>query len=208
PVLSQLVAKSLLTGFAQQFSRGGPTAWLRFFAAQAKNAVSANNPFARHRSDAKTLCSAAFQLQALRFREAHLLTTAARRVQKRVRQKVDAQEATFQVQEHLLALAGAHADRRVLEAFVAAEETLEGAEREVLGRLRALHGLCTLEAQLAWFLEDGHLDAGQARALRREIPVLFQELLPDVLPLLDAFGIPDVCLAAPIAFDDPAHPRW
>ena len=26
--------------------------------------------------------------------------------------------------------------------------------------------------------------------------------------LVDGFGIPDACLAAPIAFFDPANPRW
>src|SRR5690606_22912926 len=64
-VLSQLVARGLLTDFRQQFSRGGAGAWLRYFAKQARTTVAANNPFARHKSDAETLRSADFQLQAL-----------------------------------------------------------------------------------------------------------------------------------------------
>ena len=43
---------------------------------------------------------------------------------------------------------------------------------------------------------------------RRESDVLIRELFGSAVGLVDAFGIPDACLAAPIDFMDPAHPAW
>jgi len=207
-VLAQLVAKSLLTNFRQQFERKGASAWVRVLAQRAVDLAAVKGPFTTHPSDAATLRSPAFQLDALRFRERSLLQSAAARVQKRARADMPASQAANEVQEHLVALAEAHADLLLLESFAAA---LEAAPRDVavaLGRLCAVFGLGVLELHATWFLEEGYLSLVQTRAIRREIPRLFGELLPDVSGLIDAFDIPETCLAAPIAFDDPAHPRW
>lgn len=204
-VLLQLLAKSLLTGFRDQFARGGI---VRFVAGRVRSSVVEKNPFAARGTDESTLRSAEFQLAALRFREADLVASAARRLQKRVDAGTKPDEALLEVQEHLLALAHAHVDRRALEAFVLGVERAEGDERAALDRLRQLHGLCTLERSMGWFLQDGYVEAPRARAIRKLVPRLFDDILPDAVGLVDAFGIPDVCLAAPIAFHDPAHPRW
>lgn len=204
-VLLQLLAKSLLTGFREQFARSG---MVRFVAGRMRAAVLEKNPFASRGTDEETLRGADLQLAALRFREADLVASAARRIQKRVEAGTKPEEALLEVQEHLVALAHAHVDRRVLEAFVAGVARAEGDERVALDRLRQLHGLCTLERGLGWFLQDGYIEPPRARAIRKLVPRLFEEILPDAVGLVDAFGIPDACLAAPIAFHDPAHPRW
>ncbi len=207
-VLLQLLAKGLLTGFRQQFSRGGPAAVVRYLASRAATAVKEKNPFTTSGTDPQTLRSSNYQLSALTFREQSLLATAARRIQKRTAAKMDPVTALHEVQEHLVALARAHVDRITLQAFIRAEESAPEALRPVLGRLRALHGLCTLESHLAWFLADNYVEPLRAKAIRKGVVALFEEVLPDAVPLVNAFGIPDACLAAPIAFSDPAHPRW
>lgn len=201
-VLMQLLAKGLLTGFQRRFAEQGP---LRFVAAQLKHALL--QPLARRAPSPESLRDAAHQQELLDHREASLLQSAARRVQKRL--KDDAGPSALDaVQEHLLALAEAHVDAATLRAFTAAVARCDGPERAPLDRLRTLHGLTLLERHAAWFFENGVFEAGHTRAVRKLAPVLFAELLPDVLGLTTAFGIPDVCLAAPIAFSDPAHPRW
>ena len=45
-------------------------------------------------------------------------------------------------------------------------------------------------------------------AIRKEVEALMAEIAPGARALCDAFAIPDACLAAPIAFFDPAHPRF
>ena len=52
------------------------------------------------------------------------------------------------------------------------------------------------------------LDPAKDSALRRESDLLVRELRDAAVGLVDAFGIPDACLGAPIAFMDPAHPTW
>ncbi len=207
-VLMQLLARGLLTNFRQQFQRGGPSALVRYVADRAISAVLEKNPLTVRGTDEETLRSSAFQLGALRAREERLLSTAARRIKRRIDGGMPPELASREVQEHLVALSQAHVERRVMEAFVEGVERAPEALKAPLERLRALHGLCTLERRMAWFLEHGYFEGVKARAIRKGVQSLFSELLPDAVPLVDAFGIPDACLAAPIAFSDPAHPRW
>jgi acyl-CoA oxidase len=207
-VLLQLVAKSLLTGFRQQFARGGAGGLVRYLAQRARIVVAEKNPVSARSTDTEGLRSASTQLAALAYREQTLLASAAQRLKKRLDAKVDPARAFLDVQEHLVALALAHVDHRVLAAFDSAVRRASSDEAEALDRLRTLHGLSTLERHLAWFLEDGYFEPPRARAVRKLVPTLLAEVRPDAVELVDAFGIPEVCLAAPIAFNDPAHPRW
>ncbi|MGV3621547.1 MAG: acyl-CoA dehydrogenase [Archangium sp.] len=205
-VLMQLLAKGLLTGFKKRFSEQGP---VRFVANQLRDSVALTNPFTSRDTSEETLRDAKHQLSILEFREASLLQSGARRVQKRLSNKEGDSTKTFnQVQEHLLALAQAHVDTFTLRAFIDGVEKASGNEKVVLDRLRALYGLTVMERHAAWFFENGVFEPARARAIRRLPAKIFEELLPDVVALTEAFGIPDACLAAPIAFNDPAHPRW
>lgn len=206
-VLLQLLAKGLLTDFRQQFSKGGARAVARLLLSQAATTLREKNPLAIRGTDPETLRSADYQLSALRYREQSLLFSAVRRVQKRLGRKEDPAAALNEVQEHLVALAMAHVERLTLEAFVRAEDRAPPALRGALTRLRALHGLCILEQHLGWFQVEDYVESARAKAVRKQVPVLFEELLPDAVGLVNAFGIPEACLAAPIAFHDPAHAR-
>lgn len=203
-VLMQLLARGLLTGFKRRFAEQGA---LRVLATQLRDSVRLTNPLTRGDDSAETLRAASHQLQVLEYREASLLQSAAARVRKRLKRE-DAAAAMAEVQEHLLALAQAHVDAFVLRSFIAAVDKTSGAERVVLDRLRTLHGLTVLDTHAAWFFENGVFSPATGRAVRKLQPVLFAELRPDAVAITEAFGIPDACLAAPIAFNDPAHPRW
>ncbi|MFO0679432.1 MAG: acyl-CoA dehydrogenase [Polyangiaceae bacterium] len=204
-VLLQLLAKGLLTGFRKRFAERG---LVRFVAGHLKDTAALTNPFTSRDADEDALRDAATQLAIVDFREASLLRSAASRVRKRLAADVEPTRVFNDVQEHLLALARAHVEAFTLRAFVRAVDASTGGERAVLDRLRTLHGITLLERHTGWFLENGVFEAPRARAVRKLAPRLFAELLPDTVALTSAFGIPDACLAAPIAFSDPAHPRW
>ncbi len=207
-VLLQLVAKSLLSGFRRRFEGMGFGGVARHLIDRARTAVTEMNPVAVRRTDDAHLRDRGFHLAALRYREEKLLSTAAARLRKRLGAKMDPHAAMLDVQEHLVALARAHADRLALAWFDEAVSALpEGEVRERLDRLGALHAITALRDD-AFFLTEGYLDAVKERALREESEALLRELQPDAVGLVDAFGIPAECLAAPIAFMDPAHPRW
>ncbi|MDO9016043.1 MAG: acyl-CoA dehydrogenase [Deltaproteobacteria bacterium] len=208
-VLLQLVAKSLLSGFRRRFEGTGLGGVARHLLDRARTAVAEKNPVAVRRTDDTHLRDRGFHLAALRYREERLLATAAARLRKRLGAKMDPHEAMLEVQEHLVALARAHADRLALAWFDEAVSAMPaGPVRERLDRLGALHAITLLRAEAAFFLTEGYFDGVKERALREEGEELLRALQPDAVGLVDAFGIPPACLAAPIAFMDPAHPHW
>jgi acyl-CoA oxidase len=208
-VLAQLVAKSLLAGFGKRLEDGGVAAMLRMLGRIAVTAVRDKNPLAARDSDRAHLRDARFQLAALAHREEVLVRTAALRLRKRLGAKLGAHEALLEVQEHMIAAALAHVDRLVAAAFRDAIPRIDDAGlRGWMARLADLHALARIEETLAWYLEDGTVERPKARAIRKEVEALCRELAPAARPLVDAFGIPDACLAAPIAFFDPAHPAY
>lgn len=207
-VLLQLVARHLLASYAKRFS-GGPVALMRALASQAVLTMREKAPFRARRADEASLRDPEMQRAAFAWREESLLRSAGARAKKRSDAGMDAQAVLMDLQEHLVALAEAHVERRVMDAMAGAvERAPDEGTRVWLARLRDLHALSRLEARAAWFVENGELDGAQTRAIRKLVPRIAGELRDGAVALVDAFGIPDACLAAPIAFHDPAHPRW
>ena len=204
-VLMQLVAKSLLTGYRQQFEDDRVFTVMRLIVDRAAGALGDRNPFSVRRTGSEHLRDGDFQLRALRFRESDLLASAARRLRERLSTGVDSFEAFNQCQDHLLALAHAHVERVVLEQFLlGVAEVEDPALKTVLGRLCDLYGLGCLQDASGWFLENDHLEGAKAKAIRKEVTRLCAELRPDAVALTKAFGIPDTCLAAPIGLGRPS----
>ncbi len=198
-VLMQLVARALLTEFTRQFADSRVFGLVRHFAGRMVDAVFDRNPFVTARTDAEHLRDPAWHAELLAARQADLTHSLGMRLQKRLA-RMPAFEAFAEVQNHALNLADAYAERRVLDAFQRAFEAFEGpdAQRAVLDRLVRLHGLYAIEKGRAWFLENGYLDGGKARAVCSEVDTLCAELRPDARTLVDAFAVPEKCLG-PIA---------
>jgi acyl-CoA oxidase len=199
PVLLQLVAKGLLSRFRRHIGDLSMWGMARYLAELAGTRVADMNPVATRRTDPEHLASREFQLSALRYREQRLLRSAARRLKSRMDRGVDSFEAVNQCQDHLIALARAHADRIVMEASVGAlGQAEDGAGKELVGAVVALHGLATLERHRAWYLEAGYFEAAKSEAIRREVNRHCGELAPRAAELVDAFNIPDELIRAPI----------
>jgi acyl-CoA oxidase len=205
-VLMQLCAKNVLSEFAK--ASAGPIGFAELMAGKFMSAIAQKNPITSRATDSVSLRDVKRQLELFRAREDTIVFTAARRIQARRSAKVEANLALRQVQEHLLSVAHAHAERVRLEAFVHAEQAASDELRPLLGSLRSLHALAMIEKNAAFYLAEGLIEGSQFNAVRREVEVLMNELSLCAHTLTSAFGIPDACLAAPIAFSDPAHPRW
>ncbi len=199
-VLLQLVARSLLTSFHRQFADNRFIGVVRHLVRQAATVLLEKNPVVTRMTDADHLRDREFQLAAFRYREQRLLQTAAQRMKKQIDAGVDGHHAVMAVQVHLVALAHAHIERVVLEAFDAGVRACpDPALATWLDRLCDLYTLSRLAADMGWFVEDGYVDSWKARAVRRQVEALCEEVKDAVLDLVDAFAIPDACLA-PIAF--------
>jgi acyl-CoA oxidase len=90
-------------------------------------------------------------------------------------------------------------ERVLLEALVAAIDRCdEGPVKDALGRLCDLYVLYNVEADRGWFQEHGRLSGPRCKAITREVNRLCNEVRGQAATLVDAFGIPDAVLGAPI----------
>ena len=65
-----------------------------------------------------------------------------------------------------------------------------------------LYALSVIEADKGWFLEHGRISASRSKAVTAEVNRLCQALRPHARALVDAFGIPEPWIGAPIAVGD------
>lgn len=203
-VLMMLVARSLMTKFNNQFQDARFFSTVRYVAEQAAATAQEWNPVLGRNTDSEHLRGRDFQLTAFQHREGDLLRSAATRIKRRIDDGMDAYLAFNDVQDHMLSLARAHIERVVFEQFLGAidEKTDEGAERDQLEQLRQLFGIDRLFEDIGWFLENGLVEPVKAKAIRTELNALCEEVRPQAVHLVDAFGIPDDVLSAPIAVPD------
>ena len=199
-VLLLQVAKSLMSGYRQEFSNLDFFGLLGKLVERLEVKVGEVNPIRRHQNDTRHLLDPGVHAELFRDRERDLLISASRRLVGRLEGGMDSFAAFIEVQDHLLTLANAYAQRLVLESFQAVVEAAdEGDLKELLRKVCALYALWHIERERGWFLEQHYIDATKAKAIRTEVNVLLGQLRPHACPLVNGFGIPDRLLAAPIA---------
>jgi acyl-CoA oxidase len=202
-VLLQLVAKGLLTGYRDAF--GSLDGWGRvgFIADMVRETVLERtaaraliqrliDAVPRREDDEIPMLTRGWQLEMFEFREKHALEGAIRRLRKNSATHGMAPFDMFNdVQDHVLKTAESHVDRVVLEAFVdGVDRTTDPAARRLLDTLCDLYALSTIEADKAWFMEHGRLNAARAKLLTGTVNQLLKELRPHMVTLVDAFAIP------------------
>lgn len=198
-VLQLQVAKGLLAGYQQEFSDLNAWGMLRYLRTQASVKLGELNPLARRNTDRERLLDGDWHRQLFERRERVLLVQAAARLKGRIDRGMDSFAAFVEVQDHLLTLATAHAERLVLEAFqdeVAAVE--DGQIRTVLGLLCKLYALERIERDRGWFIEQNLIDTPVSKAVRERVNALLGRIRPVAVELVDAFGIPDEILGSEI----------
>jgi acyl-CoA oxidase len=210
-VLMQLVAKTLLTNYRDEFGSLDSLGMVRFVADQVvENIVertSARSVALRlldalpGRDEEVSILDRGWQLDMITFREKHVLEGVTRRMRKGMSDGEDAFDIFNSVQDHVLLAAHAHVDREVLELFVQAIDRCPDEQAtELLDEVCSLHVLSLIERERGWFLEHGRLTPARAKAVTTAVNDLCKQLRPRATLLVDAFGIPDAVLAAPIAF--------
>jgi acyl-CoA oxidase len=139
------------------------------------------------------------QLDLFRWREAHITTSAARRFKRGLDDGYDPFEVFRAVQNHAVNAARAHVERILLESFAAAIEDCEDERsRTALSLVCDLYALCEIESDRGFLQEHGRLNGPRCKAITREVNRLCNEVRGIAAALVDAFGIPDQVLGAPI----------
>jgi acyl-CoA oxidase len=200
-VLTQLVAKELLTAYADDIRSMSPVEWVRFAAntvgervikRTAAEAIIQTFVDARQDSEEEgSLFNRGTQINMFEDREQYLLASVARRLQAKSKEMSEF-DAFNSVQDHVLHAASAHIDRVVLEAFVAGIDACPNEEaRELLGILCDLYALSVIEDDKAWYIEHRYLSTERAMAVTRVINDRCRALRPYAETLVDGFGVPE-----------------
>ncbi|WP_245555607.1 acyl-CoA dehydrogenase family protein [Gordonia soli] len=208
-VMTQLVAKELLSSYADDVRGLSAGGWVRFIAGMARDVVAEKTAVRQvvqtllessdEDTDKSNLTDRATQIRLFRNREDHLVRTCAQRLRRATDDENDPFEVFNDAQDHLLKVGSARTERMVLESFVQAiDECDSRSAQQLLGKVCDLYVYSTLEADLSWFMMHRHISVERAKAIRRGVNDLCQELRPYASVLVDAFGIPEALLAAPM----------
>ncbi|MFR9753524.1 acyl-CoA dehydrogenase [Nocardia sp. 004] len=210
-VLTQLVAKELLTSYSDEVRDLDALGWVRFAATMAGDVVRKRSGVRqliqtlRDRGDESVdegdLARRDVQLQLFADREDYLVRTAAHRLRARA-QDTSPFEAFNNAQDHILAAGSAHIDRLVLEAFIEGIADIEDPDaRELADAVCDLFVYSTLEENQAWFIMHRFMSVERAKAVRRGVNELVDRLRPHALTLVEGMGVPESMLRAAMLHD-------
>ena len=206
-VLMQLVAKSRLAEFRQEFNEIKFLGLVKYITKQAATTLTEMNPIITRKTSSDHLLDSEFHLSAFLYREQHLLTRAGQRLKHRIDAGMNSFQAFNECQNHLVNLAFAYVERVILEQFIVALDKFEDPElRESVAKLCQLYALNLLDQHKGWYLENGYLEGVKSKAIRKLRTSLCKEISELSSDLVAAFNIPDGLLDAPIAFSSNGNP--
>ncbi|MFE6861272.1 acyl-CoA dehydrogenase [Nocardia sp. NPDC057668] len=205
-VLTQLVAKDLLTAYSNEVRDLDAMGWVRFAATMTRDAVRETSGVRqliqrlRDRSDESVddsdLARRDVQLQLFADREDYLVRTAGHRLRARAKE-TGPFEAFNNAQDHILAAGTAHIDRLVLEAFIEGIANIEDPEaRELADSVCDLFVYSTIEENQAWYIMHRFMSVERAKNVRRGVNELVDRLRPHASTLVGGLGVPDNLLHA------------
>jgi Acyl-CoA dehydrogenases len=206
-VLLQLAAKGLLTDYKAMWGDLDVPAMVGKFVGQVGERIVERTTgragiqrlidAATGRDDETATDSLAWAGSMFEQRADHALETLGNRLRKAT--KHNAFELFNNAQDHVLFAARTHIDRCVLEAAVDAQQAMpDGPAKDLLERVLILYALSSIEEDKGWFIEHGRITTARSRAVTASVNALCQELRGEVTTLVDALGVPDDLITAPI----------
>lgn len=198
-VLLQLVAKSILTDFKQEFNDGGYSAIVRNVFKRVSNEYIEKNPFSARNTDASHLLDYEFQIQALKYREEKLLFSLSDRMRSFLKKRLNPSDIFLRTQTHMISLAMAHVEKYILECSNDYISNLEDSkEKTALITLQQVYALDAIYRDRGWFLENDYINGDKSKAIRKVLAKTYRDIRPNAELYVKSFGIPDVLRNAEI----------
>jgi acyl-CoA oxidase len=191
-VLMQLVAKGLLTEFKQSFHDDGARAVIRYIFGKVSFVLAELNPYQSRNTSLDHLMGDDFQSEALRYREKKVLISLSERMRDYLKKRVNPYDAFLKCQNHMIYLAHAYVDRLVYREMGKKLALLKDSpSKTMLESLTKYYALYNIYENRDWYLENGYFEGSKTKAIRRVLNKMNQELRPELLALVDGFGISD-----------------
>jgi len=214
-VLTQLVAKELLTAYSDEVRDLDALGWVRFASTMARDVVREGSGVRqliqrlRDRGGDSVedgdLSRREVQLQLLADREDYLVRTAGHRLRARAKE-TGPFEAFNNAQDHILLAGEAHIERLVLEAFIEGIADIEDPDARALAEsVCDLFVYSSLEQNQAWYIMHRFMSVERAKLVRRGVNELVDKLRPHAGTLVAALGVPASTLHAAMLDDPSSH---
>ena len=212
-VLILLAARGLLTDYAHDFGGLSPAEMVGFVAGQAVEQV-VSRASARKigqliadavpgRDGQDNWLDAEYQLELFHWRQAKLVASVAGRFRRGLSEGYDQFEVFRAVADHAAEAARANVELLALEALGRGLDACEDVRvKGGLTLVRDLYALATIEAESSFYQAHGRLNGPRCKAITREVNRLCNKVMAHSELLVDAFGIPDEVLRAPIGLHD------
>ena len=212
-VLILLAARGLLTDYAHDFGGLRPAEMVSFVAGQAVETIisrlsarkigQAITDAVPTRSATENWLDRDHQLDLFKWRESNIVASVANRFRRGLSDGYDPFEVFRAVADHAADAARAHVELVILTAFVRAIEDCDDAQvKHALNLVCDLYALSNIEADTGFFQTQGRVTAARCKSLRRGVNRLCNTVMAHSELLVDAFGIPDAILRAPIGLRD------
>ena len=214
-VLFQLVAKELLTSYAQEVGGLDPVGLVRFAAGTVADVVKERTAAAQliqrlidsrpgRSDDNHDLLDRGTQLSLFEDREEHVLETAARRLRRATSgDKAEAFAVFNAAQDHVIRAGRVHIERVVLEAFTAGIARSDSPEAQSCCAMCARSTRCLDRGGPGVVHGHNRLADTRAKTVTSLVNELLEKLRPHTLTLIEGFGVPEATLNAAM-LDDPA----
>lgn len=207
-VLLQQVAADLLKQYKAKFQGGTFNVTWNYLRDMMSTYLSEANPVIARREGEDHLRDPKFQLDAFRYRTSRLLHSAAVRLRKHSK-TLGSFEAWNRCLNHLLTLAESHIESVILARFIEIVNSCKDRNaRAVLKLLCDLYALERIWKDVGSYRNVDYVAPNKAKAILRLTEYLSFEVRSVARELVDAFGIPDFVLRAPIGMQSGQYTEY
>jgi acyl-CoA oxidase len=143
-----------------------------------------------------------FLLRLLEVRESHLLSELALKLNNSKKKGKNLYDIWMYEESDLIQnLAQAYSEQLIFKSFLDVQRTCDANLKPILSQLLSLTAMTWIEKDLGWYVSTGALSAAMGRKVPEFARALCEEIAPNAIDLIAAFGIPNHMRYAPIAGD-------
>eukprot|EP00762_Andalucia_godoyi_P003092 ANDGO_01119.mRNA.1 Acyl-coenzyme A oxidase len=203
-ILVQQVAQSLLKDFQNLFKKGEYfTSMVNLVGQRVYTAVRDKNSVNKRQTAEHKLMDTEMWERAFEYRVNRLTLKLADSMRSKTRGAnkmsfFDAWNSNLHIVQDL---ALAFTNKYILEESLKALEKAPASIRDILHVMTGLYALQRIKESMGWYMQYRYFAPSKADAIEEEIVKLCRIIRPRAVDLVDAFGIPDHCVMAPIAGD-------